>query len=202
MQRTVALGDVHLVAGVQCALKNATDGDAAKVIGVVKVRNENLQRGVRVARGRRNRRDNRRKERLQVHTWHREIDGRRSRLGHSVEHRKIQLRLIGVQVDEQVVNLVQHFLRACVRAVDFVNDHDGRQLGLQRFGQHVASLGQRALGGVHKQHDAVHHLQSALHLAAEVGVARRIDNVDFAAAKVDGRVLGENGDAALPLQFV
>ena len=109
------------------------------------------------------------------------------------------MRLIGVQVDEQVVNLVQHFLRACVRAVDFVNDHDGRQLGLQRFGQHVASLGQRALGGVHKQHDAVHHLQSALHLAAEVGVARRIDIAYRLAHKYGFRSFGFGHSRAIRL---
>ncbi len=33
-------------------------------------------------------------------------------------------------------------------------------------------------------------------------MARRIDDVDLAAFEDDGRVLGENGDAALALQFV
>ena len=33
-------------------------------------------------------------------------------------------------------------------------------------------------------------------------MARRIHNVDLAAFKVDGRVLGQDGDAALPLQFI
>ncbi len=78
----------------------------------------------------------------------------------------------------------------------------GLQLGFERLGQHVARLRQRAFGRIHQQHHAVHHLERALHLAAKIGVARRVDNVDLAAVKVDGRVLGQDGDAALPLQFV
>ena len=74
--------------------------------------------------------------------------------------------------------------------------------GLKRLGQHIAGLRQRPLGRVDQQHHAVHHLQRALHLAAEVGVPGRIHNIDLAAGKVDGRVLGQNGNAPLPLQLV
>ena len=73
---------------------------------------------------------------------------------------------------------------------------------LERLAQHVAGLGQRALGGVHQQHDAVHHLERALDLAAEVAVARRVDDVDLGVAEVDGRVLGQDRDAALALEVV
>ena len=70
------------------------------------------------------------------------------------------------------------------------------------FAQHESRLRQRALGGVHQQHDAVHHGQRALDLAAEVGVARRIDDVDQQVLIVDGRVLRKDGDAALALEHV
>ena len=102
----------------------------------------------------------------------------------------------------KIVNFVQHFLRARVGPVDLVDDHDGRQLGFERLREHVARLRQRAFGRVHQQHHAVHHLERALHFAAKIGVAGRIDDVDFAAAEVDGGVLGENRDAALALQLV
>ena len=55
------------------------------------------------------------------------------------------------------------------------------------FLQHEAGLRQRAFGGVDQQHDAVDHRQRALHLAAEVGVAGRVDDVDLDAAVVDRR---------------
>ena len=45
-------------------------------------------------------------------------------------------------------------------------------------------------------------LQDALDLAAEVGVAGRVDEVDLDVAEREGDVLGQDGDAALALQVV
>ena len=90
-QAAVALGDIHIVAGVQRALKDAANGDAAKVIGVVEVRYQNLQRSIGIARRRGNRRHNRLKERLQIFARHCWIGGRLAQLGHGVQHREIQL---------------------------------------------------------------------------------------------------------------
>ena len=130
------------------------------------------------------------------------IGARRARLRHRVEHGKLQLRFLGVEVDEKIVNLVEHFLRARVGTIDFVDDHDRRQLGLKRLGEHIARLRQWPFGRVHQQHHAVDHLQRAFHFAAKIGVARRVHDVDLAAGEVDGGVLGENRDATLALEFI
>ena len=81
-------------------------------------------------------------------------------------------------------------------------DHDGAQAALQRLGDDELGLRQRAFGGVDQHHDAVDHVEDALDLAAEIGVARRIDDVDARVLPDDGRALGEDGDAALALQVV
>ena len=70
------------------------------------------------------------------------------------------------------------------------------------FLQHEAGLRQRALGGIDEQHHAVDHRQHPLHFAAEVGVARGVDDVDEHVAVVHGGVLGQDGDAALALELV
>ena len=49
---------------------------------------------------------------------------------------------------------------------------------------------------------AVGHLEDALDLAAEVGVAGRVDDVDLDVAELEGDVLGQDGDAALAFQVV
>ncbi len=133
-----------------------------------------------------------------------DIDVRRcgSRFGVGVEHRKIELIFLRVEINEQVVNFVQNFLGARVGAVNLVDDQNGRQLRFERFTQHVARLRQRAFTGVHQQHDTVHHLERALHFAAKVAVARRIHDVDLYVVIEDGGVLGEDGNAALALQVV
>ena len=72
----------------------------------------------------------------------------------------------------------------------------------ERLGEHEPGLGQRAFRGVDEQDDAVHQAQRALHLAAEVRVARGVDDVDLVRPRSDGRVLGEDGDALLALEIV
>ena len=131
-----------------------------------------------------------------------EIRGRDAELADGVEDGEIELILVGVEVDEQVEDLVEHFLRARVGAVDLVDDDDRRELGFERLRQHEARLRQRAFGGVHQQHDAVDHLQGALDFAAEVGVAGGVDDVDLDVVVVERGVLGEDGDAALALEVV
>jgi hypothetical protein len=73
--------------------------------------------------------------------------------------------------------------------------------------EHEAGLGQRALGGVDQQDDAVNHGQTALYLATEVGVAGGVDDVDGDGLAVGRRavvgnrgVLREDGDALFALQ--
>ena len=93
-------------------------------------------------------------------------------------------------------------MRARVGPVDLVDHDHRRQPSFERLRQHVARLRQRAFRSVDQQHDAVDHLQRALHFAAEVGVARRVDDVDLVVVVVEGGVLGKNRNAALFLQVV
>ena len=56
--------------------------------------------------------------------------------------------------------------------------------------------------GVDEQQHAVDHREAPLDLAAEVGVAGRVDDVDLHAAVPDRGVLGEDRDALLALEVV
>src|SRR5699024_5335828 len=63
----------------------------------------------------------------------------------------------------------------------------------------------RALGRVDQQHHTVDHRQRTLDLTAEVGVAGGVDDVDHRdrtvrVVPVHRGVLGQDGDALLPLQ--
>jgi hypothetical protein len=91
---------------------------------------------------------------------------------------------------------------ALVGAVDLVHHHDDPVAHLQRAAEDEAGLGHGALGRVHQQDDAVDHFQYALHLAAEVGVARGVHDVYLGVAVSHGGVLGHDGYAALTLQIV
>ena len=142
------------------------------------------------------------KQRLQIGAGYGEVGGRRAQLAVGVEHGKLKLRLFGVEIDEQVIDLVEHFLGARIGTVDLVDDDDGLQVGFQGLGEHVAGLGQRAFAGIDQQHDAIDHLQRALDLSAEIAVAGRVHDVDLEVVVKHGGVLGEDGDAALAFEIV
>ena len=161
-----------------------------------------LQRGPGITGGRRDGGYDQVEQRLQVGARLSRIQGGRARLGIGVDHREVQLVAVGAQVDEQIQHLVQRLGGAGVGAVDLVDHHDRHQPGFQRLAQHEAGLGHWPLGGVHQQQDAVDHLDDALHLAAEVGVAGGIHDVQLIALVSDGGILGHDGDAALTLQVV
>ena len=88
------------------------------------------------------------------------------------------------------------------RAVNLVDDHHRRNIVAQRLSEHETGLRHRAVNGVHQQKTAIGHVHDALHLAAEIGVARSVDDIDLRAVVVYGGVLGENRDAALLFQGV
>src|SRR5205085_4401812 len=115
----------------------------------------------------------------------------------SVEDRKLDLLVGGVQIEKQLINLVDDFRRACVGAIDLVDDRDRWQTRLERFSQDKSGLRQTTFGGIDQQHHTVNHLQNSFDLAAEVSVTRSVYDVDLDVAIIDGRVLGHDRDAAL-----
>ena len=72
----------------------------------------------------------------------------------------------------------------------------------QCFPQHVFGLGHGAFISVYQQQNAVHHVQHPFHFAAEIGVARSIQDVDFAAIMHNGSVLGQDGDSTFSFLIV
>ena len=61
---------------------------------------------------------------------------------------------------------------------------------------------QRPFRGVHQDDGAVDHIENALHFPAEVGMTRRVDDVDACVLPDDGGALGEDRNPALALQIV
>jgi hypothetical protein len=67
-------------------------------------------------------------ERLQVGAGDGEVHGGGAGLAVGVDDGEVEDGLVGVEVDEEVIDLVQDFLRAGVGAVDLVDDDDGVSL--------------------------------------------------------------------------
>ena len=113
-----------------------------------------------------------------------------------VDDREVELLVGGAEAVEQVEGLVEHPVRTRAGAVDLV-DHDDR-LEAHREGLlgDEAGLRHRAVHRVDQDQHRVDHRQHALDFAAEVGVARGVDDVDAVCSLPgDGGVLGQDRDA-------
>ena len=123
-------------------------------------------------------------------------------LGRGVDDREVELLVGGAEVDHQVEDLVDDLVRARLGAVDLVHDDDRLEAQLERLPEDEARLRHRPFGRVDDEKDGVDHVQDPLHLAAEVAVPRRVDDVHLRVAVVDRGVLREDRDPPLPLQLV
>ena len=175
-----------VVADVRHAALDAADRQAAEVRRVVDRRDEHLERTRRVARRRRHLGDDRLEERREILERLVHVHRRRAVARRNVDDRRVELRRVGLELDEQVEHFVVHAERIGAGAVDLVDDDDRRASQRERFAQHEARLRHRTVERVDDEQHAVDHAQDALDLAAEIGVARRVDDVDLGAVP-DGR---------------
>ena len=192
--------DDHALADAHRPVPDAADRHAADVVVRGQRGDEQLERVAGLMDGRRGDLDEEVEQRPQVGARDGEVPRRGARLRVRVDDRELDLVIVGAEVDEQLVDRVEDLGRAGVAAVDLVERDDDRQPPLHRLGEDIARLWQRPLGSVDEQQDRVHHEQAALHLAAEVGVAGGVDDVEPRAVVVDRRLLGEDRDPLLALE--
>ena len=209
LHRRLALGELlleqcHGLATAHHAVDDTTDGQATQVLAGVEGGDHRLQRRVGVALRLRNGLEDQVEQRRQIGIVCRHADTAHGATlaGHGRHDLEVDVVIAGIEVDEQLVDLVEHLFRACVAAVDLVDDDDRRQVECQRLLQHVAGLRQRTFGGIDEQQHAVDHGECTLDLTTEVGVAGRVDQVDLHVLPGDRGGLGQDGDAALALLVV
>ncbi len=200
--RAVAVHAHHAVARLDAARLDAADGHVAQVVVVIQRGDVHGQRRVHVGGRRRHRLDDHVEQRPQVGVRILEILDGPAFAPRGVDDGEVELRVAGAQRAEQVEGLVDRALGIAAGAVHLVDDQDRPQAQRQRLAGHEARLGHRPLERVDQQADRVDHLQHALDLAAEVGVAGGVDDVDARPLPGDGGELREDGDAALALEVV
>ena len=198
---TVALAQTNLHPLADGAAVNASYGNTTHIVGVVERRDEHL--GLALVGGGSG-------DVFEdcIEKWGDIVGGfapvgaHPSVFGRAVDGGEVELVLGSVEVEHQVEHHFLHLVGAAVGLVDLVDHHYGLQAHLDGFLEHETRLGHRALEGVDQQQTAVGHIEHALHLAAEVGVARSVYDIDFGVFVVDGNVLRENRYAALALEVV
>src|SRR5687767_6404424 len=191
-----------LLPDAHSAALDASDPEASEIGRVVDGRHEHLERLRRVAWRRGNVIDDRLKQRGEIGERLVEIEGRRPIARRRIHHGRIELRVIGLELDEEIEHLIVDTHGIGTGAVDLVDDDDGSSAQAQGFAQHEARLRHRPIERIDDEQHAIDHAQDTLDLTAEVGVAGRVDNVDLDATPSHRRILGEDRDAPLALQRV
>ena len=111
--------------------------------------------------------------------------------------------LVGsAELVEQIEGLVEHPLGARARTIDLVDDDDGFEPLGEGLARYETGLGHGPVHGIHQQQHGIDHGQHAFDLAAEVGMAGGVDNIDAVILPTQGGVLGGNGDPAFLFQVV
>ena len=174
----------------------------AEIGVVIERRRQHRERRVGIGLRRRHMRQDQLEKRRQILARRIEI-GRRPAVAAGGENRReIELRLGRVERREQIEDLVVDRLSAGVGPIDLVDHDDRLQTLAQRLADDEFGLRHRAFGGVDQHQNPVDHAEDALDLAAEIGVAGRVDDVDPHVPPDDRGAFGEDRDAALALELV
>ena len=202
LRRRAVADDAHLARLLDRAAHDAPHRELAHVVVVRRVADDHLQRLARLARRLRDLLEDEIEQGHQVRGRILELAPGLTELAHRVHVRKIRLRVGRAEIAEQIEHLAQHLVRARVRPIDLVDHDDHGEAALQALRQDEARLWKRAFCRVHEEQRAVGHHQRALDLAAEIGVAGRVDDVDLVPLVPNARVLREDRDASLALEIV
>ena len=201
-QVAVAIENLDRLIGLHSAGKDTPGDDAAKIRIGLQDRAQHAERAV-LDLGRRDVADDEIEQRRHALVLGPFGAGRHpALLGRAIQNREIELLFGRVQRREQVEHLVSDFGRTGVGAIDLVDDDDGIQPHLERLDDDEFGLRQRPFGGIDQHQRAVHHVEDALDLAAEIGVAGGVDDVDAGVLPDQRSGLGQDGDAPFALQVV
>ncbi len=202
LDRAVDAAPRDLLALAHLSVAHAAQREAAEVRRRVEVRDDRLERDALVVLGRGDALEDQLAQRLEVAALDLGVERRPARARVGVDDRELDLVLVGAEIDEELVDLVDDLRDARVGPVDLVDDEDHGQVRFERLAEDEAGLRERTLARVDEEQHAVDHGERALDLTAEVGVAGSVDDVERHVAVLHRGVLGENRDALLALEVV
>ena len=181
---------------------NFADTDTSNVFVVVDGTDQKLCASFRIAGRSRDVFQNGLEQRCHILRGVVQIEYGMTQLCGCVQERTVKLLVGCVEIHQKLKHFVDDFVRACLRAVDFVDADDNGKIQLKCFFQHEFGLRHSALECVYNQNNAVYHFQNSLNLAAEVRMAWGVDDVDFRSFVVNCCIFGKNGDSTLTLDIV
>jgi len=118
------------------------------------------------------------------------------------DDREVELLFGRAELVEELEGRVDHVVGTRARAVDLVDDDDGLEASASAFLVTKRVCGIGPIDRIDRSSTESNHRQHALDLAAEIGVARGVDDVDVRALPLDRAVLRQDRDAAFLFEVV
>ena len=112
-----------------------------------------------------------------------------------IEMGEIELLIRGFQFQEELENHIEHLVWPSIFPIDLVDDDDGFKVVFHRLAQDKFRLRLRSIVSVYDEKNAIHHLHDAFDLASEIGMSRRIHDIDAVSIPAKSRVLGADCDS-------
>ena len=181
---------------------NPADGDPTDILGEVECGAEHGEGAVRLDHRTGHLRDDQVEEGADVTCGRNGVVRGKAGLARGEDVGEIELFLAGPQFHERVKHFVEHLVGPGVGPIHLVDHYDRPDVAGERLAEHKLGLRHRPFEGIDQHECPVGHLERPLHLAAEIRVARRVDQVDLGLAILDGDVLGQDRDPSLALQVV
>ena len=202
---TVVFNNKNLVASMNCSGIDTANTNAAQVVGVIDGDTLHSKRSVNINIWSWKTVDNhveKREHIVVVIIWIKASVTVNARSKDDVLHGELKLLISCAEVHHQIKRIVDNSLWASAVTVNLVDNHHDRKACVDSVAQNKASLWHRAFSCVNQKQCTVGHLQNTLYLAAEVSVARGINNVDLDALVLNRDILCQNSNSALTLLIV
>ena len=110
--------------------------------------------------------------------------------------------ILGIEVEEQLVDLINDFGSAGIRSVDLVHHNNRGKMTLECLRQHIPSLWHRSLCCIDEEEHAINKCERSLDLATEICVTGCVDEVDLRSPPLDRRRLRKDRDPAFAFLVV
>src|SRR5207248_10347561 len=133
LMAAIAMDADDRVADPNATANDTSERNSSKIIAVIQIRDEHLKEWLARNFWRRHVLHNRLKKRRHVFVVFVQFAHGKTVLRAGVNDWEIKLLVGRLQFDEEIENLVQHFVRARVFSVDLINDNHRLQFVLQRL---------------------------------------------------------------------
>ena len=181
---------------------DTADADSADIVIISQGAYLHLQRFIHPVRIRIDMADDRFKQRIDVVVGITRIVADDTASGDTIEDREIQLIIIGIEIQEKIIDLIDNFVDSGILLIDLVDQKNRSQTCLKRLLEDETGLRHRAFRRVDQQNDRIDRFDDTFDFTGEICVSRCIYNIDLVVLIDDRAVFGIDRDASFSLQIV